>query len=142
MIKITKLWSASAHKMKPKARQVRLGSKGKAETRQVDAMVNRKIKTKWKKMEFKDETLVCQDCGKEFVFSAADQKFFQEKGFQSPKRCPDCRQAKKMAKANPTMYDIVCSKCGEKGQVPFKPNNPEGLLCEKCFREKNESERK
>ena len=86
-------------------------------------------------MEFKDEKLVCQDCGKEFDFTASDQKFFQEKGYQPPKRCPDCRKAKRDERGTRQMFEIVCSKCGEKGQVPFKPKNPEGLLCEKCFRE-------
>ena len=86
-------------------------------------------------MEFKDEKLTCQDCGKEFIFKAEDQKFFQEKGFQAPKRCPECREAKKQARSQRQTYEIICSKCGEKGTVPFKPQNPEGLLCEKCFRE-------
>ncbi|MCX6806539.1 MAG: zinc-ribbon domain-containing protein [Candidatus Berkelbacteria bacterium] len=86
-------------------------------------------------MELKDQNLVCQDCGKEFVFTANDQKFFEEKGYQPPKRCPDCRKAKKQAKSSGQKYEITCSKCGEKGYVPFEPKNPEGLLCENCFRE-------
>lgn len=88
-------------------------------------------------MEFEDKKLVCQDCGKEFVFSGKDQKFFEEKGYQPPKRCPDCRSKKKEERRSQRQfYDIVCSKCGQKGQVPFKPLNPEApLLCEKCFRE-------
>jgi hypothetical protein len=39
--------------------------------------------------------LTCADCGHDFVWSAKDQEFFAEKGFQPPKRCKDCRQAKK-----------------------------------------------
>ena len=46
--------------------------------------------------EFKDKTLVCQDCGQEFVFTAGEQAFYAEKGFQNePKRCKDCRMAKR-----------------------------------------------
>lgn len=86
-------------------------------------------------MAFEDQKLVCQDCGKEFVFSASDQEFFEKKGFQPPKRCPECRKAKKQARESRGEYEITCSKCGEKGTVPFKPLNPKGLLCEKCFRE-------
>jgi len=89
-------------------------------------------------VEFKDQKLTCQDCGKEFVFTASEQEFFQKKGFQSPKRCADCRAAKKQAKTHQE-YEITCSKCGEKGTVPFQPRNPEGLLCEKCFRESKEA---
>ena len=43
-----------------------------------------------------DKTLVCSDCGKEFVFSEGEQAFYAEKGFTNePKRCPDCRKARK-----------------------------------------------
>ena len=28
-----------------------------------------------------DKTLVCRDCGSEFVFSVGEQEFYQEKGF-------------------------------------------------------------
>lgn len=30
---------------------------------------------------FEDKTLVCRDCGKEFVFTASEQQFFADKGF-------------------------------------------------------------
>jgi len=42
-----------------------------------------------------DQHLTCADCGHDFVWSAKDQEFFAEKGYQQPKRCKDCRQAKK-----------------------------------------------
>lgn len=47
-------------------------------------------------MEFTDKTIVCKDCGKEFVFSAKEQEFYQQKGLEhEPKRCKDCRIKKK-----------------------------------------------
>mgnify|MGYP001059145679 CR=1 FL=1 len=46
-------------------------------------------------MEFKDETLKCKDCGAEFVFTAGEQQFYQEKGFSNPVRCSECRKARK-----------------------------------------------
>lgn len=43
-----------------------------------------------------DKTIVCKDCGKEFVFTEAEQAFYKEKGFDNePVRCPECRKAKK-----------------------------------------------
>ncbi len=42
-----------------------------------------------------DITIVCKDCGKEFVFSERDQQFYQEKGFTQPVRCKECRQIRK-----------------------------------------------
>ena len=44
---------------------------------------------------YQDKELTCADCRSEFVWSAEEQEFFQEKGYQPPKRCKDCRQAKK-----------------------------------------------
>src|SRR5262245_43722485 len=44
-------------------------------------------------MEFQDKTLKCADCGADFVFTAREQEFFEEKGFTSPpKRCAECRK--------------------------------------------------
>lgn len=43
-----------------------------------------------------DKTLVCKDCGKEFVFTEGEQAFYKEKGFENePLRCPECRKARK-----------------------------------------------
>ena len=43
-----------------------------------------------------DKTLVCKDCGKEFIFTVGEQEFFKEKGFDNePVRCLACRRAKK-----------------------------------------------
>ncbi|MBL4933923.1 zinc-ribbon domain-containing protein [Clostridium paridis] len=48
-----------------------------------------------------DKTLVCKDCGKEFVFTVGEQEFFKEKGFENdPVRCPECRKARKTQKFN------------------------------------------
>ena len=50
--------------------------------------------------ELKDKTIKCVDCGAEFTFTARDQAFYAEKGFNNePKRCKACRDAKK-AKMN------------------------------------------
>ncbi|MFL6335293.1 MAG: zinc-ribbon domain-containing protein [Pyrinomonadaceae bacterium] len=44
---------------------------------------------------YQDKELTCADCRGKFLWSAKDQEFFAEKGFSEPKRCKDCRQAKK-----------------------------------------------
>lgn len=47
-------------------------------------------------MEFQDKTLVCKDCGQEFVFTAGEQAFYKEKGLDNePKRCKECRDKRK-----------------------------------------------
>ena len=40
------------------------------------------IKERISKM-FEDKTLVCKECGKEFVFTAGEQEFYAERGFQN-----------------------------------------------------------
>lgn len=47
-----------------------------------------------------DITLKCKDCGKEFIFTEGEQKFYEEKGFTNPTRCPECRKARKQQSYN------------------------------------------
>jgi len=70
-----------------------------------------------------DMQLTCSDCGQDFTFTAADQTFFQERGYSTPKRCKNCRQAKKndqggsgyrSAPAQGT--PVICSGCGQPTQ--------------------------
>jgi RNA recognition motif-containing protein len=47
--------------------------------------------------EFKDTTYKCCDCSEDWVDTADDQQFRWDKGFaETPKRCKDCRWAKKV----------------------------------------------
>ena len=103
-----------------------------------------------------DQILVCADCGTEFAFSAEEQEFFQEKGFNAPRRCKPCRVAAKAARGNGDsasgprspmggssfgaprgdreMFDVTCDQCGAATQVPFKPNGAKPVYCRDCFR--------
>ena len=48
-----------------------------------------------------DKTIVCKDCGTEFVFTVGEQQFYAEKGFTNePQRCPACRKARKEQRRN------------------------------------------
>ena len=40
---------------------------------------------------FEDMTLTCKKCGKEWIWTASEQKFFKEKGFFRPSMCKECR---------------------------------------------------
>lgn len=81
---------------------------------------------------FTDQVLTCRDCGNTFVWTAAEQKFYAEKGFaNAPVRCPEDRAKKKAAMGGGfrggygggprPMFDAVCSVCGKPCQVPFQP---------------------
>jgi len=60
------------------------------------------VLNKWRKYKMEDKTLVCQDCGQEFVFTAGEQAFYKEKGFDNePKRCKACREKRKNERRQP-----------------------------------------
>ena len=51
-----------------------------------------------------DKTLTCIDCGQEFSFSEKDQQFYNERGFQEPKRCKECRDKRKRQRQDRHRY--------------------------------------
>jgi CxxC-x17-CxxC domain-containing protein len=82
--------------------------------------------------------LTCQDCGNAFEFTAEEQQFFAEKGFQEPKRCPNCRKAKKDSRRS-SFTKVTCSSCGTETEVPFVPKGDRPVYCRACFEEKGKS---
>jgi len=88
-----------------------------------------------------DETLVCKECGNEFVFTAGEQAFYSEKGFlNKPKCCKECRNAKKTAvKAARKYYTTVCAQCGGEAKVTFQPTSDRPVYCSQCFEDRNGS---
>ena len=72
---------------------------------------------------YEDKTLVCKDCGNEFVFTAGEQEFYASRGFENePQRCKACRDARKNAgRGTREMFTAVCASCGKEARVPFKP---------------------
>lgn len=43
-----------------------------------------------------DKTIRCIQCDSEFLFTEREQKYYQDRGFSIPKRCPDCRKERKL----------------------------------------------
>ncbi|BBB89948.1 MAG TPA: zinc-ribbon domain containing protein [Methylomusa anaerophila] len=93
-----------------------------------------------------DKTLVCKDCGAEFIFSAAEQEFYAEKGFTNePGRCIDCRRARKQqsggrngaGRQQREMHPAVCAACGVETQVPFRPSGDRPVYCSDCYSQNN-----
>ena len=86
---------------------------------------------------YQDKTLVCKDCGAEFVFTAGEQEFYAEKGFQhEPQRCKACRAAKKNAtKPARELFSTTCARCGKEAKVPFQPSNDRPVYCSDCYAE-------
>ncbi len=46
------------------------------------------------------EMIICSDCGDTFLFSISEQKFFDKKGFEPPKRCMQCRENRRKSKSS------------------------------------------
>ena len=100
-------------------------------------------------MSSQDKSLQCSDCGSAFTFSAEEQDFFQTKGYTNePKRCPECRQARKTERSGSSnyssgssnygsrrqMFPAVCAECGKDTQVPFEPRGDRPVYCSDCYR--------
>lgn len=96
------------------------------------------------------KTLECVDCGASFEFTdgmKANLERLVEEGkieqWTEPKRCMDCRNAKKQRSGNPhgrpmqsgqrEMTSVTCSECGKPAQVPFKPRGDRPVYCSDCF---------
>lgn len=84
---------------------------------------------------YEDKTLVCKECGQKFVFTAGEQEFYAERGFQNePQRCKSCRMARKAAsRGNREMFTTVCANCGKEATVPFQPSNDRPVYCSECY---------
>ena len=92
-------------------------------------------------MSFQDKSLQCSDCGLEFTFTAGEQEFYASRGLQNePKRCPECRRAKKAERngsggyrAPRQMFPAVCAECGQDTEVPFEPREERPVYCGDCY---------
>ena len=99
-------------------------------------------------MAFSDRDLTCVECNQSFVFSADDQQYHADKGFQNePKRCPSCRQARRSNQGGGggfgggmqrEMHPAVCAECGKDTEVPFLPRGDRPVYCSDCFRQQRE----
>ena len=95
---------------------------------------------------YEDKTLICRDCGAEFVFTAGEQAFYAEKGFQNePSRCKACRDARKAnggARRDDSrpreMYDAICAERGKPTKIPFIPKNDRPVYCSECYQARRE----
>ena len=100
-------------------------------------------------MALSDKTLICVECGGEFIFTAGEQEFFQARGFgNEPKRCRSCRAVRRteqrggggggggggMYQDGPReMYPITCAECSSEAMVPFRPRGDRPVYCSDCF---------
>ena len=86
-----------------------------------------------------DKSLVCRECGSDFLFTEGEQEFYQKRGLlNEPSRCSDCRAARRRTSggfegvARP-MYSVICASCGKDAEVPFQPRLGRPVYCNECF---------
>lgn len=97
-------------------------------------------------MAFQDKILKCKECGQDFVFTAGEQEFYAEKGFENePARCRECRGNRRRGReggesTQREMFEAVCAECGKNTLVPFKPRNDRPIYCRDCFIAKKNQE--
>jgi len=95
-------------------------------------------------VSFQEKTLTCEDCGKSFPFTVEEQEFHAQKGFTNlPKRCPDCRAARRdqrgqssgsgYGRSSRQMYPVTCAQCGKQTEVPFEPRGDRPVYCSDCY---------
>lgn len=84
---------------------------------------------------YQDKSLECKECGGDFVFTAGEQEFYAEKGFENePQRCKTCRDAKKQSlRSQKEMFEASCASCGSIARVPFRPREDRPVYCSDCF---------
>jgi CxxC-x17-CxxC domain-containing protein len=113
--------------------------------------------------QFADKSLVCRDCGNEFVFTSGEQEFYAARAFSEPTRCPECRSARKASRdagggagfdsgwrsgaartqsatrtSGPRQtYKAICADCGTETEVPFEPRQGRPVYCRSCFEKRN-----
>ena len=93
-------------------------------------------------MSLQDKSIQCSDCGNTFTFSVEDQEFFLSKGYTNePKRCPECRRARKTERnggssysSSRQMFPATCAECGKSTEVPFEPRYDKPVYCSDCYR--------
>ena len=83
-----------------------------------------------KTIMYEDKILVCKECGNEFTFTAGEQEFYAERGFQNePQRC------------GPREYfTATCAACGGEARVPFEPKSDRPVYCSECFAKMREQQ--
>ena len=96
-------------------------------------------------MAYEDRTLTCVECSNAFTFSADDQQYHADKGYENePKRCESCRQARRNQSSGGgfgggsdrgprEMHPVVCAECGKDTTVPFVPRGDRPVYCSDCY---------
>jgi hypothetical protein len=94
--------------------------------------------------KLRDKELVCQDCGRKFIFTIDEQKKFGFRGWEPPIRCQVCRRHKKILDlalnenvpiTDQIKFVEICDGCGRKFFTKYKREEGEKVYCDDCWKE-------
>ena len=89
-------------------------------------------------MEYADRKMICEKCHEEYIFPCGEQKFFEEKGFIPPKKCPKCRGKQNVKRPESNNFPTICPECKTKFNITFDPKGQK-VLCFTCFEKQKKS---
>lgn len=80
------------------------------------------------------ETRNCRNCGGTFPITDRDMSFYQKIGVPAPTWCPPCRELRRMAWCNESVfYPNKCQMC-DKGLISqFPADQPRPIVCIDCW---------
>ncbi|MFH1727057.1 MAG: zinc-ribbon domain containing protein [Pseudomonadota bacterium] len=77
--------------------------------------------------------LTCISCNKDFSYTDAEQKYYKEKEYEEPKRCPSCRKRRKQSKNfNSQHGDDGNSTNGNSAAVPNEAGSQQRKRYYRC----------
>ncbi len=79
------------------------------------------------------QSIPCAQCGERFVFTDAERAFYDGRGLLPPRRCKECRAARKRS-----TWTATCAACGVPASVPFEPIAGRDVFCAGCWRARHE----
>lgn len=88
-------------------------------------------------MRSTDRKIVCQSCGKVFVYTAREQLSAKKRGLTNlPRRCPTCRRKRGGKGGGRGRRGILrtakCTSCGRYFDTYDRPTPGEPVLCQAC----------
>lgn len=90
------------------------------------------------------ETLACQDCGKNYRIIPQELEFYKNQSLPIPKFCPNCRHTKRLAMRTPfALWHQQCmctqtdhghpGRCANEFETSYDPSGKELVYCGDCY---------
>lgn len=100
-----------------------------------------KLGAKWRDEDKKDtkdsiinETLVCEECGKNYRVIKQELAFYRKYSLPIPRKCFSCRHMDRMHIRLPyKSFERTCTKCGKNLLSSYAPERPEKVYCNECY---------